>query len=304
MKRPLYVAALVVLLCTILIYTLARASLPWLEGKRVLPGLEAEIRIDRDELGVATVAGSSRLDVARATGYVHAQDRFFQMDLMRRRAAGELSALVGEAALSLDRRHRQHRFRRVATAVVEGLETRNRKLLTAYTEGVNAGLDQLPSRPFEYWILSALPEPWRIEDSILVVHSMFFELNDAEAVLESRQAFLRDCMPTQVVDFLAAADASWAAPVDGGLLPSALIPDPATYKLREAGTPPDPKLPTEDPLGPDAGNSNSWAVSGRHTETAVRSSPTICTWHSDCPTPGIECDYASGPGPRRSTSPA
>ena len=269
MKRLLYVGALVVPLCMILLFALARASVPWLEGRRVLKGLETEIKIDRDELGVVTVQGASRADVARATGYLHAQDRFFQMDLMRRRAAGELSALLGKATLSLDRRNRRHRLRSVAVDVVERLEARHRRLLTAYTEGVNASLEQLPSRPFEYWILSAFPQPWKVEDSILVVHSMFLELNDEEGELEFRREFLKDCMPAQVVDFLASVDVSWAAPVDGGQLPSTPIPAVTTYNLRDeaTGTPPDPELPTENSLGPPGGNSNSWAVSGRYTET-------------------------------------
>ena len=268
MKRLVYVAGLLVVLCIILIYTLARASLPWLEGRRVLRGLGAMVSVDRDDLGVPTIEGSSRVDVARATGFVHAQDRFFQMDLMRRRSAGELSALFGEATLSIDRRYRLHRLRTVAVQVVEGLDPKNRELLSAYAEGVNEGLKQLASRPPEYWIISASPELWRIEDSILVVHSMYLELNDEEAVLESRQAFLRDCLPSPAADFLTSADASWAAPVDGGQLASTPVPEPATYDLRElAGVDFGPTHTTQESLGNLDGNSNGWAVSGRHTDS-------------------------------------
>ena len=268
MKRLFYVAGLLVVLCTILIYALARASLPWLEGRRVLKGLSAEVSVDRDDLGVPTIVGSSRADVARATGFVHAQDRFFQMDLLRRRSAGELSALLGEATLSIDRRYRLHRLRRIAVKVVEGLTPKHRELLAAYVEGVNEGLKQLPSRPPEYWIISASPEPWRIEDSILVVHSMYLELNDEEAALESRQAFLRDCLPSQAADFLTSADASWAAPLDGGQLASTPLPDPTTYDLRElAGVHFGPAHTTEESLEIIDGNSNGWAVSGRHTDS-------------------------------------
>ena len=226
------------------------------------------VSVDRDDLGVPTIEGSSRVDVARATGFVHAQDRFFQMDLMRRRSAGELSALFGEATLSIDCRYRLHRLRTVAVQVVEGLDPKNRELLSAYAEGVNEGLKQLASRPPEYWIISASPEPWRIEDSILVVHSMYLELNDEEAVLESRQAFLRDCLPSPAADFLTSADASWAAPVDGGQLASTPVPEPATYDLRElAGVDFGPTHTTQESLGNLDGNSNGWAVSGRHTDS-------------------------------------
>src|SRR5574341_1985951 len=74
-----------------------RASLPQLEGTRAVPGLSGPVRIERDALGVPTVRGGSRLDVALATGFLHAQDRFFQMDLMRRQASGELAALFGRS---------------------------------------------------------------------------------------------------------------------------------------------------------------------------------------------------------------
>ena len=76
------------------------ATLPRLDGTSALRGLAAPVRVTRDALGVPTVAGSSRIDVARATGWLHAQDRFFQMDLLRRRGAGELSELFGKATLS------------------------------------------------------------------------------------------------------------------------------------------------------------------------------------------------------------
>src|SRR5215510_2181874 len=72
-----------------------RASLPGLDGTRPLSGLSAPVEVTRDRLGIPSIRGATREDVARALGFLHAQDRFFQMDLARRRAAGELAALVG-----------------------------------------------------------------------------------------------------------------------------------------------------------------------------------------------------------------
>src|SRR5262245_34596401 len=77
------------------------ASLPIQDGTVTLPGLEAEVTVARDSLGVPTITAQSRRDAAAALGFLHAQDRFFQMDLQRRQAAGELSALVGGRALEL-----------------------------------------------------------------------------------------------------------------------------------------------------------------------------------------------------------
>ena len=88
LRRIALVAGLlsvVVLLATV---WLLRASLPLLEGDLRVPGLSAGVVIERDDLGVPTIRGATRLDVTRATGFLHAQERFFQMDLLRRRAAG------------------------------------------------------------------------------------------------------------------------------------------------------------------------------------------------------------------------
>src|SRR5262245_54069274 len=95
-----------------------RASLPDLDASTSLPGLSAPVTVERDRLGVPTVRGASRADVARATGFVHAQDRYFQMDLTRRRPAGELAELVGPAALDADKEVRIHRLRAIADAAL------------------------------------------------------------------------------------------------------------------------------------------------------------------------------------------
>src|SRR5688572_12578402 len=126
-----------------------RGSLPQLEGERQLRGLSAPVQITRDDLGIPTIRGATRVDVARATGFLHAQDRFFQMDLARRRAAGELAALVGARAVPLDREIRIHRFRAEAQRAVSLLSARDRAILDAYTAGVNAGLRALRTPPFE-----------------------------------------------------------------------------------------------------------------------------------------------------------
>ena len=134
-----------------------RASLPLVEGERALAGLGAPVRIERDARGVPVVRGRSRLDVARATGFLHAQERFFQMDLLRRSAAGELAALFGRAALELDREVRPLRLRLVAHRAIQELRADERDLLAAYAQGVNAGLGALGAAPFEYLALRSAP---------------------------------------------------------------------------------------------------------------------------------------------------
>ena len=151
-----------------------RGSLAQLDGVQAVSGLTAAVTITRDALGVPTITGANRRDVARATGFVHAQDRFFQMDLLRRRGAGELAELFGRAALPLDQEARRHGFRRTAVQVLTQANPADRDLLSAYTAGVNAGLAALAKTPWEYLALRLTPQPWREEDSVLCIYAMWF----------------------------------------------------------------------------------------------------------------------------------
>ena len=85
-----------------LAYLSFRGSLPKLNGMVLVNGLEAPVLIERDALGVATIRGETRIDVARATGFLHAQERFFQMDLLRRSAARELAAVFALRNLTIE----------------------------------------------------------------------------------------------------------------------------------------------------------------------------------------------------------
>lgn len=127
-----------------------------------------------------TVTAADRNDLAFGTGFVHGQDRFFQMDLARRLAAGELSELAGGAALGEDRLTRLFRFRHIAQRALAAATPAQRALLTAYAQGVNAGLASLRSRPWEYWLLRTRPAPWRPEDSFLVVYAMWWQLQSED----------------------------------------------------------------------------------------------------------------------------
>ena len=88
-----------------------RSSLPDIDGEVAVAGISGTVTIARDADGIPFITASSRNDLAFATGYAHGQDRFFQMDLIRRQAAGELSEIVGSATIETDKRYRFHRFR-------------------------------------------------------------------------------------------------------------------------------------------------------------------------------------------------
>ncbi len=261
------------------LYSQLHGSLPQLDGSTVLAGLSAPATVERDALGVPVIRGASRIDVARATGFVHAQERFFQMDLLRRTAAGELAALFGQSALDLDRAHRPHRFRHRATQALAAAPASERALIAAYTDGVNAGLAALAAPPFEYLLLRLAPEPWRPEDTPLAVYAMYLNLQSQQWPRESIRGLLRDRLPPALADFLDPPGTEWDAPLRGEPFPSPPPPGPEVFDLRRQPVvdivPVDTRIrqspafalfPTvaTDPSETVSG-SNNWAVAGQLT---------------------------------------
>jgi penicillin G amidase len=247
------------------------ASLPRTTGEVRAGGLGAAVQIDRDALGVPTVAAASRLDAALALGFLHAQERFFQMDLMRRSAAGELAELVGPAALPTDRDHRVHRGRALAESCLLRASPQERALVAAYTRGVNAGLAALAGPPPEYLLLRTAPAPWREADSYLAVLAMFFNLNDSHATTEAMLGDLQARLPRPLYEFIEPIGTEWDAPLAGAAYTTPPIPGPDVLDLRQGPVPPAPRRP---PRAADldaaqsfaaATGSNNWAVSGAHT---------------------------------------
>ena len=244
-------------------------SLPQLDGSTPVQGLLAPVQIERDELGIPTITGESRRDVAMALGFLHAQDRFFQMDLLRRRGAGELSELFGEGALNADKRYRLHRFRDRAEATKRSLSAESREFFELYAQGVNAGLEALEEPPFEYLVLGMAPDEWRDVDSILVLYNMYFELNDATGRRESTLGILLDVLGQEMYEFLAPTGTDQDAPVLGGPFPTPPIPGPNVFDLRQAGAISGASRVTsesnEENWSRVLVGSNNWAVAGSYT---------------------------------------
>jgi penicillin G amidase len=269
---------------------LLRSSLPQLDGEvaAAAGAPDAEVVIERDAGGATTVRGADMAAVAYGLGFAHAQDRFFQMDLSRRLSSGELSALLGEQMLAQDRKARPFRFRRVAKDVVADATPAQRAVLEAYTRGVNRGLESLRVRPWEYILLRATPQPWRPEDSILVVHAMWWQLQYADVGSDmSRRAVVARLEQRATVASRAEADASLAASVTRFLYPrgddwdapnlpesvgGVLVPAPA-----DAPPVPSPEqldLRSERAGGaaspsPSKPGSNAWVVGGAHTQSGA-----------------------------------
>jgi penicillin amidase len=243
-------------------------SRPQLSGERQIPGLTADVTIDRDALGVPTVRAQTRDDLARALGFLHAQERFFQMDLARRRAAGELAELFGRAAVATDRGARLHRFRARASVALAQDSSENRAAIEAYTAGVNAGLSSLRAAPFEYLLLRQTPRPWVPEDSVLVIASMFFTLQDALATGEARMGALAEALPLPLAEFLNSTASDWDTPELGAPLPAPVPPGPEVFDLRTAAPTRAEALAlrtTDDETAADGRGSNNWAVAGSRT---------------------------------------
>ncbi len=268
LKRSVIVAALVVAslagIVTILAYLLLRGSLPTLDGKLTLTELSTPAVIERDALGVVTITAGNRADLAYATGYAHGQDRFFQMDLERRAAAGELSALLGSTLLPLDKRFRRHNFRRVAAEVLASASPTERQIVDAYAAGVNAALRAMSVRPFEYLLLRTKPAPWAAEDCLLAAFSMYIDLNDSLGARELERARLHAALPQAVYDVLYPPGTEWDATLDNVDLSEAhaALPDARILDLSKLDSTQTAEYSSDESayLG-----SNNWALAGWRT---------------------------------------
>src|SRR5882724_9656585 len=267
LKYVVAACAALVLVPLAVAHVVLRASLPQLDGEVHHMGVVAAVTIDRDELGVPTIEAENRVDLAYGTGFVHGQDRFFEMDLSRRLAAGELSDVFGAVAAE------------------------QRAVLEAYARGVNAGLASLRSRPWEYWLFRSVPAEWRPEDTILVSHAMWWDLQYSGLQRE----ILRQQINTRMhgpeceagwkcgLTFLYPAGTQWDAPNAAvGLVNAApvtrtagssqaAIPPSDILDVRTAsaaGGSPSAFVPSGAPRDTGIG-SNNWAVAGRLTTTGA-----------------------------------
>jgi penicillin amidase len=155
-----------------------RTSLPDTDGRIALSGLSAPVEIKRDAHGIPTITAASERDAAFALGFVHAQDRLFQMDISRRYGAGRLSEWLGPTTVSVDRFMRTLGLYRLAEQQYALLSPGLRATLEAYAAGVNAYLGRHRGAwPIEYYLLGATPEPWRPADTLVWGKLMALQLS-------------------------------------------------------------------------------------------------------------------------------
>jgi penicillin G amidase len=265
--RTLSALALLLLLALLGAWLYLRASLAQLDGTRALPGLQAAVTVLRDAHGVPEITGASRLDVAYATGFVHAQERFFQMDLLRRTAAGELAELFGPRAVPLDRARRLHRFRARAALTLAAMAPADRALIERYVDGVNAGLGALHAAPFEYALVGAAPRRWTAADSLLVVWAMYIDLQGSQEAHELARGWLRAHTDPAQLAFLLPESTEWDAPLDAAAVAPAAGAIPARAPAWWGKGSADPQMARAE--GQDMVGSNNYAIAGTRTASGA-----------------------------------
>src|SRR5579864_6274441 len=189
-------------------YSVALSSLPQLDGRLRVAGLSAPVRVDRDAHGAPTIDATNFNDLFFAQGYVTAQDRLFQMDGIRRAAAGELAEVFGATFMEHDRRQRILGLKVAARKTIETLSAENRSHFEAYARGVNAYIESHRDRlPLEFRILRYSPEPWTSQDSALIGVQMVEDLSTSPRHAREREKILAKLGPELTADLY--VNSSW-----------------------------------------------------------------------------------------------
>ena len=159
-------------------YYVGHSALPQLDGRLPVSGLTSMVTITRDGHGVPTIEAAGLEDLFFAQGYVTAQDRLWQMDVLRRFGGGELSEILGEDLLKVDREQKVLGLRAAATKALETASPRDRSFFEAYARGVNAYISsRVHNLPIEFRILGYAPTQWKPEDSLVIANEMVKDLN-------------------------------------------------------------------------------------------------------------------------------
>lgn len=258
LRRAVLAALAVLLIAAAAAWWYVQRASPLHDGRLTMPGLSAEVRIERDAHGIPTIHAATDADAFFALGVVHVQDRLWQMETHRRIGAGRLAEAFGPAALDTDRFLRALGVRRAAQAQWEHLPAASRAVLESYTAGVNAALGQLRARPPEFVVLGVVPEAWTPVDSLAWALMMAWDLggNWRNELLRMR---LAATLPRERIDEL--------LPPYPGEMPPAMRDYPQLYRdlgllrgpVRSAWL----ALPEQaPPSGIEGTGSNNWVIAG------------------------------------------
>ncbi|WP_051063551.1 penicillin acylase family protein [Nocardiopsis halophila] len=284
---PLSVVLVLVLVAAGVGFWTVQRAFPQVDGEIAVPGLESEVTVYRDRSGIPQIYADSAEDLFKAQGFVHAQDRFWQMHFNRMTTSGRLAEMFGEEQVETDVYLRTMGWRHVAEQEYELLEPETRAYLDAYAEGVNAYLAERDGGELglEFSVLAFLApdhevEEWTPTDSLAWLKAMAWDLRgnmedeierasllasglDREQIEELYPDFPEEEHPTivQEEDGKGDEEGREEAPADDA-------PAPAAPVLQEVGAGLDSVPSLLGPEGPDLG-SNSWVVSGEHTASGL-----------------------------------
>ena len=248
-------------------YLYLRQSLPKTAGELRLAGLAQGVDVLRDRYGIPHVFAGNPRDAVFALGYVHAQDRLWQMEMSRRIASGRVSEVVGAAGLETDRFMRTLGVRRAAEANLRTLDAETRQLLESYAAGVNAFLADAPVLPPEFWLTGVHPEPWTPVDSVAWVKMMAWDLggNWRNELLRLR---LAKSLPLARIHELLPPYPGEPVPVIADLKELYGPLERDAVRLAGAAAPKAGSGYYPDVLADNQGlGSNNWVVSGARTES-------------------------------------
>jgi penicillin G amidase len=179
LRLLLWIAGVAAVIVATAIWWFVYRPLPQLDGSVVVPGLHSQVTVERDNWGVPHIRAASVEDLAEAQGYVIAQDRLWQMDLLRRASRGQLSEVLGPATLKIDEDFRLLNFSRTADRDYTMIRPDVRKVMEAYARGVNLYIQQHLTRlPIEFTLLNYKPQPWQPTDSLVIAGYMYRTLTD------------------------------------------------------------------------------------------------------------------------------
>lgn len=170
-------AAILIVLFFTLRYLVTK-SFPEYSGTVAAAGLRETVTIRRDEYGVPHITAANEYDLYFTQGYVHAQDRLWQMDLTRRAGEGRLSEILGPSTVTFDRMLKTVGFERIAKRLERQLHPKSAEILRAYADGVNAFIRSHKGHfPVEFDMLNYEPEEWTPVHSLMISRLMAWELN-------------------------------------------------------------------------------------------------------------------------------
>lgn len=253
------------LLITALSFTyVLRSSLPVEDASINIAGLHAPVSVNLDKLGIPSIEASNRTDAYRILGYLHARDRLFQMELMRRKSAGRLAEIFGERLLKLDVSQKDYVLEIAAKNIVSALPAAQKQVLDAYVAGINAWISSENVLPPEFVALNLHPEPWRAEDSLLVALGMFQNLNGHEQD-ERMVSVMEQALPKTLVNFLTPDTDIYATVLVGGFdsrRPAQAIP---VHEFAELNAQTESLTQTAVDIDHVIAGSNNWVVAGSKT---------------------------------------